>query len=364
MNAAFERISIIGLGLIGSSIARAAREHKLAKTIIAFDSNPLALTYARTHGFIDEAAKDVASVAKDCDLVILATPPSGFAEIARQIAPHLANGAIIMDAASIKRMPIQSISQHLPAHVHFIPAHPIAGSEQSGVNAGRADLFTKRHVILTPENAEMTDALSKSVHFWQAMGARVEAMPAELHDMIYAYVSHLPHLLAFAAAHTLGCNNAEKLRSFLRLSNSNPDLWSELFTLNQDNILAALTRYMDATNHVLQELSQAPDDAVEGTDKRIAREVLFPRIAASCLITTVMEAERKAGVPFARYAGQGFADFASPASAPPDDDLEGISAHFKQVAALLKQYNHWLMQVHDLLARNQYQELARTLSGE
>jgi cyclohexadieny/prephenate dehydrogenase len=364
MSAVFERITIIGLGLIGSSIARAAREYKLAETIVGCDTNHTALAYARTHNFIDVPSHDAKTAVENSQLVILATPPSRFDAIMQSVAPALMRGAIVMDTASVKRAAMQSVSVHLPPHVDFVPAHPIAGSEHSGVSAGRADLFNKRYVIVTPDAAEMSDAIKKATAFWKGTGAKIEAMPADMHDVIYAYVSHLPHLLAYAARLTLhNSENTPQLKGFLRLSNSNPDLWSELFYLNQDNILTALNRYVDATNHVLYELEQAPDDAPLNNNDDIARTVLFPRVAASCLITTVMEAERKAGVPFARYAGQGFADFISPASAPPDADIENISGHHKQVAALIKDYNGRLALVHDLLARNQYKELSQVLSG-
>ncbi len=365
MSAVFKRITIIGLGLIGSSIARAAREYKLADTIVGCDSNHTALAYAQAHHFIDESTHEPEKAVAGSEMVILATLPSAFDNLMKTIAPALMKGAIVMDTASVKRAAIQSIHAHLPEHVHYVPAHPIAGSEQSGVSAGRADLFRKRYVIITPNEPEINDALKKANMFWHDAGAKVEAMPPDMHDMIYAYVSHLPHLLAYAARLTLhNSENMPQLKGFLRLSNANPDLWSELFYLNQDNLLTALNRYVDATTHIMQELEQAPDDAKLDDDDDTARTVLFPRVAASCLITTVMEAERKAGVPFARYAGQGFADFVSPASAPPDGDIENISGHYRQVASLLKAYNGRLALVHDLLARNQYKELSQVLSGK
>lgn len=364
MSTVFERITIIGLGLIGSSIARAAREYKLATTIVGCDKNHTALAYAQAHHFVDVISHEPHIAVEKSQLVILAMPPSTFEHITKAIAPAFQHGAIVMDTASVKRMAMQAIETNLPDHAHFIPAHPIAGSEQSGVSAGRADLFAKRYVIVTPDKPEMSEALQKATAFWKGMGAKIEGMPADMHDVIYAYVSHLPHLLAYAARLTLhNSENAPQLQAFLRLSNSNPDLWSELFYLNQDNILTALNRYVDATNHVLNELEQAPNDAPLNNNEDIARTVLFPRVAASCLITTVMEAERKAGVPFARFAGQGFADFVSPASAPPDEDIEHISGHYKQVATLIRDYNRRLALVHDLLVRSQYKELSQVLSG-
>ena len=365
MNTSFKRITIIGLGLIGSSIARALQEYKLTEIIIGCDKNHTALAYAQAHHFIDHSEHVPEKAVIESDLVILATPPSTFENIMTAITPHLAEGTIVMDTASVKRASIQIIGAHLPGHATYIPAHPIAGSEQSGVSAGRADLFSKRYVILTPEASEPGSAFQKIADLWKSMGARIEAMPPDLHDMIYAYVSHLPHLLAYAARHTLhNAENLLQLQGFLRLSNSNPDLWSELFYLNQDNIITALNRYVDATHHIAQELEQAPADVKADINSDMARTVLFPRIAASCLITTVMEAERKAGIPFARYAGQGFADFVSPASAPPEGDIENISGQYRQVASLIRDYNQRLMQIHELLSHNQYTKLVQVLSGK
>jgi prephenate dehydrogenase len=169
-------------------------------------------------------------------------------------------------------------------------------------------------------------------------------MPAHLHDLIYAYVSHLPQLLAFAAFHPLEeyASNEEEddlLRKFLRLSRSDIEMWIDIFMLNRDNVLAALDRYLDAVLHIRHELDDAPaDEPVPLADETAARKALFPRIAASCLITTIMEAEKKAGFPFARYAGTGFADFSYPASQPPEDDIEHISKQYQAVGKVLDEY--------------------------
>ncbi len=147
----FDRITIIGLGLIGSSIARAVHERGLAKTIVGCDHNEISLAYARKHGFIDTAESDPPKAVAGSDLVILATPPSTLADIAQSIAPHLKPGAIVMDVCSVKQPAIDAIAPHIPPGVDFIPAHPIAGSEQSGIAAGRADLFERKQVIITPK---------------------------------------------------------------------------------------------------------------------------------------------------------------------------------------------------------------------
>lgn len=338
----FERITIIGLGLIGSSIARAVRANGLAAHITGYDHNEVTLAYARKGGFIDTATSSLKTSVKDSDLVILATPPSTLEEIARVVAPQLKPGSIVMDVCSVKQAAIAAIAPHIPEHAHFMPAHPIAGSEQSGVSAGRAELFSRKRIVVTPSDPKFqAGVLQQVTSFWKGMGARVEAMPPHLHDMLYAYVSHLPQLLAFAASVILGkyTETQDKvLAKFLRLGGSNPDMWIDIFLLNSGNLLKALDRYLDAVAHILEEFSKAPDDTASPADEALAYTVLFPRIAASCLVTTVMEAEKKAGFPFARYAGTGFADFTAPVSQPPDQDIENISGQYKVVEGILRNY--------------------------
>jgi cyclohexadieny/prephenate dehydrogenase len=336
----FQRITIIGLGLIGSSIARAAHEKKLGKTIVGCDRNEVSLAYARKHGFIDSAEADPAEAVAGSDLVILAAPPSALEELAAAIAPHLAQGALVMDVSSVKQAAIEAVAPHIPAGVTYMPAHPIAGSEHSGISAGRADLFERKRVVITPSDPNDL-AVPLVTAFWHSMGGHVEGMPAHLHDLIYAYVSHLPQLLAFAAARQLeqvDSDGDELLQKFLRLSNSSPTLWVDIFLMNRANLLAALDRYLDVVKHIIAELGDAPEDEPTAHDQQMARIALFPRIAASCLITTVMEAEKKAGFSFARYAGTGFADFTYAASQPPEEDIERISAQYQSVIAILVDY--------------------------
>lgn len=348
----FTRIAIIGLGLIGSSIARGARERNLAKIIAGCDANDISLAHARKGGFIDIATQNPAEAAAGSELVILATPPSTLAAIAESIAPHLQQGVIVMDVCSVKQSAIAAIAPHIPKGVDFMPAHPIAGSEQSGVGAGRGDLFEKKRVIVTPDELQ-DQALQTITTFWQNLGARVEGMPAHLHDMIYAHVSHLPQLLAFAAAPLLAdYPNASDatLQKFLRLSGSNPAMWADLFLLNKENLLKALDRYLDALMHIGKELAKAPEANASGNNEQLARTLLFPRIAASCLITTIMESEKRAGFSFGRYAGTGFADFTAPASSEPEGDIERISGEYQSVAAVLGEYTERLKNIRAALA--------------
>lgn len=335
----FDQITIIGLGLIGGSIAKAVRENHLADKIIGCDSNATTLMQARAQKLIDAAAGDPRTAVKDSPCVILATPPGSLFELSGQIGRLLERHAVLMDTASVKKPAILAIAQHLPSHIDFVPTHPIAGSEQSGLQASRANLFKKKRVIITPSEPLHGDMLKKITVFWTGLGARIEAMPAELHDRLYAYVSHLPQLLAFCAKPVVGKHAIDdNIQQFLRISASNPDLWAEIFCLNKENLLSALDRYVDAVSHIQNELIHAPSGNQPQFDDTLARCVLFPRIAASCLITTVMEAEKNTGFSFARYAGSGFADFTSPATTPPDMHIEHISNHFQLVAGILNEY--------------------------
>jgi cyclohexadieny/prephenate dehydrogenase len=339
----FKQITIIGLGLIGGSIARAVHQNHLAERIIGYDHNEISIAFALKEKFIDSGIAALPDAVAGSDLVIIATPPATLADIAQEIAPHLAAGAIVMDMASVKRAAVEEIAPHLSDDVIFIPGHPIAGSEQTGVRAGRADLFAKKRVIITPKEPPRPEIMEKLTVFWAGMGARLEAMPAEIHDMIYGYMSHLPQLIAFCLEQPLGkyfemTEDRHIYKSFLRLAASSPELWAEIFELNKDNLLKGLDRYIDVITHVHKELLDAPETQEVGTDEVLAYTSLFPRLVASCLVTTVMEAEKNAGIPFARYAGTGFADMTAPAILPPEADMEHISAQFKIVESIINQF--------------------------
>ncbi len=364
----FDRITIIGLGLIGSSIARAAHEKRITSHITVCDENEISLAFAKKHGFAETFTTSAAEAVEGSNLIILATPPGSLGDVMESIAPKLKPGMIVMDVCSVKRPAIDAIAPHIPAGVHFLPAHPIAGSQHSGVGAGRADMFDHKRIIVCPENPETDPVLEQVTAFWQALGARTEAMPAHLHDLIYAYVSHLPQLLAFAAFHPLEEFEQEReedpmLQKFLRLADSNIEMWIDILLLNRDNMLNALDRYLNVLTHIRNEFQDAPaDEKPEPADEKAARTALFPRIAASCLITTLMEAERKAGFPFARYAGTGFADFSYPASQPPEDDIEHISKQYLSVGVVLDEFAEKLRHFRTAIASGNSENTASAIN--
>lgn len=365
-HALFDQITIIGLGLIGSSIARAVRKKHLARFIIGCDSSDTALGYARSHNYIDTGVRDPALAVNGSQLVILATPPSTLGYIAKKMAPKLAPHTIIMDTASVKKAAIDAIAPALPLDVDFVPAHPVAGSELSGGSAGRDDLFQRRRVIITPGEPLENEIMQRITAFWVGLGARVEGMPADLHDQTYAYISHLPHLLAFAARDVVRVPHLKAdsvaLQHFLRLSHSRAKLWSEIFFYNREHLLAALRRYLVAVKQIQQELMSVKLHENYSFDDTLARTVLFPRIASSCLILATMEAEKKAGFSFARFAGRGFADFTYPANTPPDEHMETISNQHQIVGSVVREYtdrlDHWM----ELLEKDKRAELEEALA--
>lgn len=251
-----DRIAIIGLGLIGSSIAHAARRGNLAKQIAGHDVSGDVIERARKIGFCDtlHADADAAGAVTDADLVILCAPVGAYKSIAQAIAPHLKPGAILSDVGSVKGAVIRDAGPFVPPGVHFIPAHPIAGTEFSGPEAGFATLFDGRWTILTPPPGADAGAVSRLKAFWQGLGSQVDVMEAAHHDLVLAITSHLPHLIAYnivGTAHDLEAvtegevikYSASGFRDFTRIAASDPTMWRDVFLNNREAVLEVLGRF-------------------------------------------------------------------------------------------------------------------------
>ncbi len=254
MSATFNKIAIIGLGLIGSSIAHAARRGGLAKEISGHDASPDVLDRAGKIGFCDTLHADISDCVEDAQLVILCTPVGAYKSIAAQIAPSLAKGAILSDVGSVKGAVIRDVGPFVPQDVHFIPAHPIAGTEYSGPDAGFASLFDGRWAILTPVAGSDSRAVEKLKAFWQGLGSQVDVMEWNHHDLVLAITSHLPHLIAYnivGTAHDLEKvtegevikYSASGFRDFTRIAASDPTMWRDVFLNNRDAVLEVLGRF-------------------------------------------------------------------------------------------------------------------------
>ncbi len=250
----FERVAIIGVGLIGSSIARAARRRNAAKRIVIADCSREALDRAAALGLADEIAASSAEAAAGADLVILCVPVGADEALAREIAPALKAGAIVSDVGSVKGAVIAAVAPHLPPSVHLVPAHPVAGTEQSGPDAGFATLFLNRWCIVTPPDGADANAVERVRGFWQALGSNVEAMSAAHHDLVLAITSHVPHLIAYNIVGTaydleettrseVIMFSAGGFRDFTRIAASDPTMWRDVFLNNKEAVLEALGRF-------------------------------------------------------------------------------------------------------------------------
>ena len=254
MTVIFERLAIIGFGLIGSSIARAARDKNAAKTIIAADSSEAVIARVNALGIADQATADLAIAAKNADCVILCAPIGACAGIAEKIAPHLKPGAILSDVGSVKGAIARGLAPHVPAGVHFVPAHPVAGTEHSGPEAGFASLFANRWCILTPGDGADAKAVETLGAFWSRLGANIEIMTPDHHDMVLAITSHIPHLIAYNIVGTADDLemvtesevikfSAGGFRDFTRIAASDPTMWRDVFLHNKQAVLEMVARF-------------------------------------------------------------------------------------------------------------------------
>jgi len=253
----FHRIALLGVGLIGSSVARIARERgDLAAEIVVSARTQRSLDRVMELGIADRVEIDPARAVAGADCVMLCAPVGAFADLAARIAPHLAPGAVLTDVGSTKQSVIRDVGPLVPAGVHFVPAHPIAGTEYSGPDAGFAALFQGRWTLLTPVPGTDEAAIEAVSELWRRCGSQVARMEASHHDRVLAIVSHLPHLLAFTI-----CGTADDLadesrqevvnfaasgfRDFTRIAASDPVMWRDIFLNNREALLEMLQRFME-----------------------------------------------------------------------------------------------------------------------
>ena len=252
----FERVALIGIGLIGSSLARVLRRDSPETRIVACARRAETLAAARRLDLADETTDDPAVAVAGCDLVVIATPLSAYAEIARRIAPALGDGAIVTDVGSVKGAAIAALQPALPRRVHFVPGHPVAGTEHSGPESGFAELFRDRWCILTPLPETAPEAVAKVTRLWEGAGMRVATMAADHHDKVLAVTSHLPHLIAYTIVGTateLGedlqsevvAYSAGGFRDFTRIAASDPVMWRDIFLTNREAVLELLQRFSE-----------------------------------------------------------------------------------------------------------------------
>jgi len=269
----FNRLALIGFGLIGGSIARAARAQGVVRSIVATARSPQTRKRVAELGVADQVVESNAAAVEGADLVIVCIPVGACGDVAKEIGPHLMKGATVSDVGSVKGSIVRDMAPHLPAHVHFVPAHPVAGTEHSGPDAGFAELFENRWCILTPPVGNEPQAVDKLAAFWRLLGANVETMTPDHHDLVLAVTSHLPHLIAYTIVGTADeletVTRSEVLkfsaggfRDFTRIAASDPVMWRDIFLANKDGVLEMLGRFNEDISALTKAIRRGDGEAL------------------------------------------------------------------------------------------------------
>jgi cyclohexadieny/prephenate dehydrogenase len=270
----FERVALIGIGLIGSSLARVLRRDKLAGEIVACARSAATRTTAQALGLCDRAVADPGEAVRGADLVVIATPLSTYAAIGAAMAPALRPGAIVTDVGSVKEAVIRDLGAALPPGVHLVPGHPVAGTEHSGPEAGFAELFHDRWCILTPLPETDAAALARVAALWEKAGMRIVTMAPDHHDKVLAVTSHLPHLIAYTIVgtatdleDTLKSEvikfSAGGFRDFTRIAASDPVMWRDVFLSNREAVLEMLQRFSEDLSALQRAIRWGEGDKLE-----------------------------------------------------------------------------------------------------
>jgi len=269
----FERLTIVGAGLIGSSIARAARQQNVATAVIVVDNDDKVVDRVKELGFASQATTDIKDGVTDSDLVILCVPVGACKSVAKTMKNALKRGAIVSDVGSVKCSVVEQVSPYLPEGVHFVPAHPVAGTEHSGPDAGFPSLFNNRWCILTPSADANQAIVEKMRSFWEALGSNVETMEAQHHDLVLAITSHVPHLIAYnivaTAADLEKVTQSEVIkfsaggfRDFTRIAASDPTMWRDVFLHNKEAVLEMLGRFNEDISVLTRAIRVGDGDAL------------------------------------------------------------------------------------------------------
>ncbi len=291
----FQRLTLIGAGLIGSSVARVVRERRdLAEEVVVTDRSAMVLDRVAALGFADRIEPEAAQAVAGADCVMLCAPVGAYAAIAAAIAPHLAPGAIVTDVGSTKVSVIRDVGPLLPPGVHFVPGHPLAGTEYSGPDSGFSTLFEGRWCLLTPPGGTSPVATERLAEFWRRAGSMVEVMEPVHHDRVLAIVSHLPHLIAFTICSTaddlategesVAASRSEVLkfaasgfRDFTRIASSDPVMWRDVFLNNREALLEMLARFTEDTQAMARAVRWGDAAYIEdriGRGRRIRRGLI------------------------------------------------------------------------------------------
>ncbi|MAL98512.1 MAG: bifunctional prephenate dehydrogenase/3-phosphoshikimate 1-carboxyvinyltransferase [Alteromonadaceae bacterium] len=297
----FERMAVIGMGLIGGSLAQAARSHRLVRHVVGYDRRPSETEQALALGIIDEGAASAADAVANADLVVIAVPVRATESVLRELANKLSPQAVLTDVGSTKQSfvtAVEAVFGGLSSRV--IPGHPIAGSEKSGIAASDPALFSRHKVILTPDDNTDPDALTRLCSLWSGCGAKVLQMPVARHDEILAATSHLPHLIAFSLVDTLAGEDDNKeifryaaggFRDFTRIAASDPVMWRDIFLANRDSVLAALDHFSGDLQRLRLAIEQSDGDTLMRVFSRAkaARDHFSKMLSGQAYVTTMTQ---------------------------------------------------------------------------
>ena len=277
----FNRITILGVGLLGASFALALKKNGLCGTVTGFGRNRENLQRAKERNIIDSFETDPVAACRDSDLIMLSAPVGAFAGLAKAIVPALKKGAVLTDVGSVKGVLVREIERLMPKDVHYIGGHPIAGSDRSGIDSANSELFRNARCVITPTENSDPSSLDKIQNLWKALGSEIIILDPEEHDRIYASVSHLPHLIAYAMVNAV----AEMDRSYLdfsgkgfmdstRIACSSEELWNDICLLNSDNIIETLAVFQKTLDMLGQYLKTGDSDSLKAEFRkaRILRE--------------------------------------------------------------------------------------------
>lgn len=269
-NIFFNKVSIIGVGLLGASFALALRENGLCKTICGYGRKEENLKRAKERGIIDDYSLDVRKACKNSDLILLSTPIGAFREIAESIKDTLKQGVLITDVGSVKGRFVYELESLMPDGVHYIGSHPIAGSDRSGIDDARTDLFNNARCIVTPTEKSDESAKEKIISIWEAVGAKVEVMDPFAHDEIYAAVSHFPHIIAYTIVNTVGDVDSKYIgyagkgfKDTTRIALSSPEMWRDISIFNKENLIRMIDVFRENLDRITSYLKENNASGVE-----------------------------------------------------------------------------------------------------
>ena len=350
----FNHIAVVGLGQMGASLVKAFRAYAMCEKLTGYDRDEAQAQLLVQQGTLPSVSASLEEAVNGADLVVLCVPVSTYSHVAEHVTKSAAPNAIITDIGSVKMAAVEAVAPHLKAAQIFVPSHPIAGSEKSGAANASAELFQEKLFLVTLDGEEESDASRKMIQLWSRIRGDAQYLPTELHDQIYALMSHIPQLLCYVAAHVLRPRHAppvdDDLKRHLRISKSDPLMWRDVLMHNKENMLEIIEFIGHILGHMRNELlAGAGEASKEKLDGPVNAGAALPYMLASSLISTVALYEQRMGIALHPFAAGGFSDFTHAASQDPEPVMQAISAHAADAAQWLEEVETYLAAVANTL---------------